>query len=157
VKAKTLAEAINIFNPREPLQGRHLAEFYVDRPGNPLEAMKVYLLGLKGEPVKLLFSGHRGSGKSTELNKLAEAIKRQFFIVPVNLSRFANVTTLTYQDMLLGMVLALYKRAEEKDAVARSPAKAIQDAWQESVDFLKKRIFGEGFGEVQRLGCRVGG
>ena len=143
MKATKLTDAISIFNPREPLQGKELAEFYVDRPGNPLEAMKIYLLGLRGQPIKLLFSGHRGCGKSTELNRLAESLKRNFFIVPVNLARFANVTTLSYQDILLGMALSLYKRAEEKDAIARSPAEAVKNAWQDAIEYLQKRVYGE--------------
>jgi len=147
MKATTLADAITVFNPREPLVGKELVEFYVDRPGNPLERMKIYLqgIGLRGEPVKLLFSGHRGSGKSTELNKLAEALKNQFFIVSVNLSKIVNVSTLTYQDILMGMALALYRRAEESDAVARSPAEAIHNVWKEAVSFLRDKIYGPAF------------
>jgi hypothetical protein len=143
MKAMNLADAIATFNPREPLHGRELAEFYVDRPGNPLEAMKIFLLGLRDQPVKLLFSGHRGCGKSTELNKLAEGLKRQFFIVPVDVSRFANV--MTYQDILFGMAVSLYKRAEEKDVVARSPVAIVKDAWNQAVEFMQRRLYGSVF------------
>lgn len=143
MKAQTLTEAIAIFNPREPLMGDRLVEFYVDRAGNPMESMKMYLLGLRSQPVKLLFSGHRGSGKTTELNRLAETIKRQFFIVPINLSPLAG--TLTYQDILMGMVLSLYRRAAEKEAIIQSPVSAIQNAWEASADYFRQKMFGQLF------------
>ena len=76
MKAKSLEDVVGVFNPRAPLQGSELREFYLDRPGNPLSQMQTYLrtIGRGGKDVKLLFSGHRGCGKSTELNKLCAAI-----------------------------------------------------------------------------------
>jgi predicted GTPase len=82
VKAEKLAEAIRVFDPTHPLQGQQLKDWYINRPGNPLKKMETYLgLALNDMPVKILFTGHVGSGKSTALNQLAEAIKNRFFIV----------------------------------------------------------------------------
>ena len=82
-KAQNLAEVIRYFNPQQPLRDKPLRDWYIDRPGNPLAQMRTYLQGLAlhDTPVKILFTGHTGSGKSTALNKLAEEIKNQFFIV----------------------------------------------------------------------------
>lgn len=79
-KATTLAEVIRYFNPMQPLRGDELKSWYIDRPGNPADKMEKYLQGLalNDMPVKILFTGHRGNGKSTELNKLSEKIKNQF-------------------------------------------------------------------------------
>jgi len=140
VKAKSLGEAIAAFNPREPLRGESLKAFYVEREHNPMERMRVYLLGLRQKPVKVLFSGHRGSGKSTELNRLAEVIKRRFFIVPVELIELAG--TLCYQDILMAMALSLYRRAAEKEAVAQSPVAAIQEVWDHAASFLREKLYG---------------
>ncbi|MEW6404515.1 MAG: hypothetical protein AB1649_22185, partial [Chloroflexota bacterium] len=138
--AKSLGDAIAIFNPREPLRGATLKAFYVERDHNPMERMRYYLLGLRQKPVKVLFSGHRGSGKSTEMNRLAEALKRHFFIVPVEL--FELTSTLCYQDILMAMALSLYRRAAEKEAVAQSPVAAIQEAWSSAVSFLREKLYG---------------
>ncbi len=140
MKAKSLGDAITTLNPREPLRGETLNAYYVEREHNPMEQMRNYLLGLRSRPVKILFSGHRGSGKSTELNRLAEALKRQFFIVPVEL--FELTSTLSYQDILMAMALSLYQRASEKDAVARSPVAAIQNGWESAVSFLRDKLYG---------------
>lgn len=139
-KAKSLGDAIAAFNPREPLRGETLKAFYVEREHNPMERIRSYLLGLRQKPVKVLFSGHRGSGKSTEMNRLAEAIKRQFFIVPVEL--FELTGTLCYQDILMAMALSLYRRAAEKDAVAQSPVAAIQEVWNNAAAYLREKLYG---------------
>ncbi len=82
MKAQTLPEVIRAFDTR-PLAGQELKEWFIDRPGNPMEEMKIYLQGLAlaDMPVKLLFTGHSGCGKSTVLNKLAEEIKKQLLLL----------------------------------------------------------------------------
>jgi hypothetical protein len=42
MKAQTLPEVIRAFDPMHPLVGQELKEWYIDRPGNPLERMKIY-------------------------------------------------------------------------------------------------------------------
>ncbi|MCS6910969.1 MAG: ATP-binding protein [Anaerolineales bacterium] len=77
--------------------------------------MEQLLLGLRrsGQTIKLLLSGHRGSGKTTELNRLAEHLEKAYGnrheVTPVDISR--QIVTLTYHDVVLGMALAVFKRA----------------------------------------------
>lgn len=145
MKARSLPEAIRVFDPREPLQGDELIEFYVDRPGAPLNEMKIYLQGmaLHGEPVKLLFTGHTGSGKSTELNKLAEELRNQFFIVPFAAQKSLPVAELTYVDVLLGMASALFRLATDREVIARAPAQIMADVWDDIGRFFENVIFGK--------------
>jgi hypothetical protein len=112
-RATQLADVIRLFDPRKPLRDEALERFYIDRPGNPLQRMLIYLqgLGLNDQPVKLLFTGHVGSGKSTELNKLATHLKRQFFIVNLDVRRSLSLSDLSYVDILLGLTTALFRRA----------------------------------------------
>jgi PHD/YefM family antitoxin component YafN of YafNO toxin-antitoxin module/energy-coupling factor transporter ATP-binding protein EcfA2 len=144
MKAQTLSDAIRVFDPREPLRGDELAEFYVDRPGDPLNEIKIYLqgIGLQGEPVRLLFTGHTGSGKSTELNRLAQELKRQFFIVPVPIQQSVPISELTYVDLLLSMSAALFQRATEQDVIAKAPAQVMGDVWVDIIHFFDNAIFG---------------
>ena len=67
MKARDLPAVIRAFDPQCSLVGRELKDWYINRPSNPLERMKIYLqgLGLSNQPVKILFTGHVGSGKST--------------------------------------------------------------------------------------------
>jgi hypothetical protein len=127
-----------------PLVGQELQEWYIDRPGNPLERMKIYLQGLAlaNEPVKLLFTGHVGSGKSTALNKLAEELKRQFFIVPFDARQSLSIADLSYVDLLLGMATSLFKRATEPDVLGKAPSQIAADFWADLTGFIEESIFG---------------
>jgi hypothetical protein len=144
VKAQTLPEVIRAFDPMHPLRGQELKEWYIDRPGNPLERMKIYLrdLALHDTPVKILFTGHAGSGKSTTLNKLAEELKGQFFIVPFDVRDAANIADLSYIDLVLGLAMALFRRATEADVLHKAPAQIVKDVWDDLARFIEKVIFG---------------
>ncbi len=77
--AKDLDQAYTNFDPQLP----GYLSFYVERRNNPLGKMRTALMRDNPRPPKFLFSGHRGSGKSTELNRLmADArIHGKYFIV----------------------------------------------------------------------------
>jgi energy-coupling factor transporter ATP-binding protein EcfA2 len=143
-RADDLAGVIRLFDPRKPLSGEALQAFYIDRPGNPLQRMQTYLqgLGLAGQPVKLLFTGHVGSGKSTELNRLATLLKSQFFIVNLDVRRSLNLADLTYVDILLGLTTALFHRATEEDVLAKAPAQIAADVWEDVSLFIEHTILG---------------
>ena len=67
-KAKNLTDMVRVFDPVQPLSGTELTEFYVDRQSESLAQMETRLrVARKDEPIKLLFTGQRGCGKSTEL------------------------------------------------------------------------------------------
>jgi hypothetical protein len=144
VKAQTLPQVIRAFDPMRPLVGQELKDWYIDRPGNPLTQIRIYLqgLGLANQPVKILFTGHVGSGKSTTLNKLAEGLKRQFFIVPFDVRRSASIADLTYIDLVLGIATSLFKRATEPDVLGKAPAQITGDVWDDIARFIEKVIFG---------------
>lgn len=113
IRARTLKEALNLFDPRVPLSGKALAAYYVERPDVPTHELKAYLEAMD-EPVKVLFSGHRGSGKSTELNRLAGLLKGRFFIVHFSALEILNLTDLTYVDLILAIALRLLQQATDE-------------------------------------------
>lgn len=65
-----------------------LKKYYVEIGENEtwISKLKTRLeLGLEtGEPIKVLFTGHRGSGKSTALNRLVSHLNDKFFVVNYN-------------------------------------------------------------------------
>ena len=95
----TLPEIMNLFDPRYPLAMDQLDSYYVARPHAPLEPMKTYLK-VTNQPAKVLFCGHRGSGKSTELMRLAKDLENEFFVVRFS-ARSLNLADLNYVDILL--------------------------------------------------------
>jgi nucleoside-triphosphatase THEP1 len=116
MRAKTLAEAFKNFNPRKPLQGPTLEAFYVERAGTPLPEMEIYLRSAP-EPFKLLFTGHRGSGKTTSLFKLVERLGQPYFAVRFSVTETLNPFELTYVDLLLGLSTRLFAQATEEAAI----------------------------------------
>jgi DNA polymerase III delta prime subunit len=63
------------------------------------------------ERVKVLFTGHRGSGKSTELNRLAMNLDKEFFIAKFSIYESLNFADLNYIDILLVSMLKLLQKA----------------------------------------------
>lgn len=145
-KAQSLSEAIAVFDPRAALAGESLREFYVARPGSPLAQMEQLLLSLRrsGQTVKLLLSGHRGSGKTTELNRLAEQLQsaygNRYEVIAVDVSRL--IATLTYHDVVLGMALAVFKRATSLEIITQSPVAAVQGLLDNLGKFIQERLYG---------------
>lgn len=72
--------------------------YYVDRGSMARRNIQTILRTndlQRGEPVRILFSGHTGCGKSTELNKLCEELAGSFFVVKVSTSKIVQPTDLT--------------------------------------------------------------
>jgi hypothetical protein len=124
MKATSLEDAIDNFNELQPLvfiveEGREAdpaasAEFYVERPDNPLDELKAHLLGSRRDE-KILLTGHMGSGKSTELNRLAadQDIQKRFFVVKYGVRDVLNIIDIEYLDFLLSFSAVLFTRAVE--------------------------------------------
>ena len=77
---------------------------------SPLEDLSI-LLQDTTDPQKILFSGHRGSGKSTELAKLTMELQDQFFIIHYSVKNILNLLDLTYEDVVLSIGLELFREA----------------------------------------------
>ncbi|MEA1905771.1 MAG: hypothetical protein U9N12_02280, partial [Euryarchaeota archaeon] len=118
MQAQTLKDAIRAFDPRKTLDGEDLNEYHTDRIPNKKEdpaitKLKTQLLGADAQ--KILFSGHRGCGKSTELNKLSldlEKERRDLLIVKYNVTDVLDVFDLDYSDVLFSLAYQLYHKAE---------------------------------------------
>ncbi|NQE46127.1 hypothetical protein C5S31_08920 [ANME-1 cluster archaeon GoMg2] len=84
--------------------------FYVEREGKPLNTLIRALMRLHRQSPKYFFSGHRGCGKSTELNRLAadEEINNKFFIVKYSVKEVCDVNNLNYVDVLFSMGTQIY-------------------------------------------------
>ena len=84
--------------------------FHVEREGKPVNKLIRALLRQHRQPPKYFFSGHRGCGKSTELNWLAvdEEINKKIFIVKYSVKDVCDVNNLNYVDVLFSMGAQLY-------------------------------------------------
>jgi len=118
MQAQTLKDVIRVFDPRKTLDKEDLDEYYAYRILNNKEdpaitKLKVRIFGADAQ--KILFSGHRGCGKSTELNKLAldlEENHQGLLIVKYNVTDVLDVFDLDYSDILFSLAYELYHKAD---------------------------------------------
>lgn len=145
--ADNLEDAVFYFDPLQSLKTDdpvfNLDSFYVDRGSDARDKMRM-LLEIQDwkhrRNVKLLFTGHKGSGKSTELNKLCFELEDKFFIVPVS---FQPRPDFTYVDVLLRIATSLFRRATEDEVVRKAPGTILLDLWEDLSRFLEHKIFGK--------------
>lgn len=99
--ATTLQEAYNNLDPNEPLPGED-HPFYVQRPEEFGFGTLLQALLNAGPRDKFLFSGPRGSGKSTELRRLSAHIDLHQRFIPVYLTIETDLDLgdVDYQDIL---------------------------------------------------------
>ena len=142
-KATTLKEVHSLFDPVRYLSTPEELEcFYVDRKSSTRKEMQMLLEeGLEEKKaVHLFFTGHRGSGKSTEINKLRLDLDDQFFVVPVS---FRNRPDVDYIDVILKAANTLFKAATDENVTNRAPKQIADDFWKTITRFIEKKIYGD--------------
>lgn len=109
---QTLTEAYRFLDPLRPLEGEWLDRFYAERP----EAASIHplvdeLLLDDREDDKTLLTGHRGSGKTTELARLERALAPSNIIVRMDIEGLLNLGDVDYADLLVVMGLQVFRQA----------------------------------------------
>jgi energy-coupling factor transporter ATP-binding protein EcfA2 len=113
--ATTLTEALNALAPDRALStSAELQHLYVTRPSSPLRDLDL-LLRKSQDTEKILFTGHRGSGKTTELKKLSDLLEDQYFIFRYSVTERLNTYDITYIDVLLALGLELFDVAARRN------------------------------------------
>jgi Cdc6-like AAA superfamily ATPase len=141
-KASTLKEVYFSFDPVRDLSTQEeLEKLYVDRNSHIRELVTLSLDSdlERQRPVHLLFTGHRGSGKSTEINKLCSELDGKFFIVKVS---FSNRPDVDYVDVLLKAAMTLFKSATDEAVINKAPAQIVEALWDDVSKFIGSKLFG---------------
>jgi len=117
--AENIRDIYHLFNPDEVLLDDELKKYYVEIEQNELNIRDLQIrleLGLETrEPIKLLFTGHRGSGKSTTLNRLVSNLDGRFFIVHYNVFDLLDHNDVNYIDVLFSMLTKILEKAENDE------------------------------------------
>ena len=106
--AETLDDTWANFEPDFSLPSG--SPFYVERPGHPLGQLRFALLARWHTPPKYFLSGHRGCGKSTELNRLVAdpRIQGRYWPVTFSVREVLDVGNLDYLDVLFAVGAQLF-------------------------------------------------
>jgi len=99
----------------ESLKGDDFDKFFVEtddaRGQNSAMFLSDFFLANIDEPKKVLFMGHRGSGKSTELYRFGKYIENEYKVVNFSIKEEADIRDLEYADMIFVILRKLYHEA----------------------------------------------
>jgi hypothetical protein len=138
--AGDLKEIYHLFNPNKALQNDDLENYYVEIDQNEtnIEELKTRLeLSLEtNEPIKLLFTGHRGSGKKTALNRLISYLNKEmgdkFFIVHFSVLDLLDNNDINYTDVLFSILTKVMEKCQEECDISPSLVERTE-RWGKSI------------------------
>jgi len=108
---KAFRQAYNLFDPELPLIGDR-AEYYIERKEEQVSLLKDTLL-FSDQPAKLLLTGHRGCGKTTELLNVFRQLEPTHFPIWISALDILEITDIKVEELLLAMSIKLYQAASE--------------------------------------------
>ncbi len=141
--ARQVSEIINAFSPA-PLQGDQMEEFYCkdtmefrtsDKYDSPIE--DIYDACRESqECMAFLLLGHRGCGKSTELNRMSERLASDgYYVRTIHCSLDLDLLNMVHSDLFILMGEALVKMAEESGCeLGWNMVGEIEDFWCEGTE-----------------------
>lgn len=126
--ATNIRDALRNLDPAHSLNVSELETFYVKREGSPIERIAIALE--EAYPQKLLFTGHRGNGKSTELAQLERRLEEEFFVVRYALKNVLDLYDLNYIDLLLSIVLQMVTKVSSEDVnLSKATRASLESLW----------------------------
>ncbi len=103
------------------------------------------------EPLKILFVGHRGTGKSTELNRLAEEIQESFHTIGFDTLTVTGRSTMRYEDLMLALSTQITRRCIDQGLIGRPATDPLRDGWQSLADWWREKVAGFSLGAPREI------
>ena len=132
----------------EPLEIDELDAFFVDATPargteNPRQRMARLLRRNIGNPLKVLFVGYKGCGKSTELNHLQKDIQDEFLVVNYSVMRELDVNRISHTELFIVTMERIFDvvdRAGMSPYVSPGYLKAVQ-GWiqQKEIEEIREK------------------
>ncbi len=146
--ANQISEIINAFSP-EPLKIEQMNEFYCkdtmeyrmsDKYSSPIEDI-FDICQEEGEYNAFLLLGHRGCGKSTELNYMSEKfVSKGYSIRTIACSMDLDLFNIVYSDLFILMGEALLEIAKELNCkINKNILENIKNFWAEGEEILSSQ------------------
>ena len=135
----------NLFNNCDPLkpppEGTYV-DLYPARGDTAVVSMLERRIRRAATPTHLLFSGHPGSGKSTELLRLRERLKNpqgnsidRFFPIYMDADDYVNRYDVELVEILLGIVSSVAECLREEEGI-HLESSYLKSRWQELKEIL---------------------
>lgn len=143
--ANQISEMINAFSP-EPLKGEQMEKFYCDdtmeyrmsdKYNSPMEDI-FEICQEEGTHNAFLLLGHKGCGKSTELNRLSVKLaSKGYQVKTVICSMDLDLFNIVYSDLFILMGEALLEIARDRRcAISKDILDGIMHFWDEGTETL---------------------
>ena len=141
MKARNFSEIRDLFDPQKPLRGSDLI-YYVDRGSGLTDKIKWNIESIS-KPQKIIFPVMRGNGNTTELNKLAEDLKNDFFIVYIDAIETLDPIDIEYVDVLLLTGFKIYEAVKKKVEIPERLVESLEN-WSKEVveEVVKEKVIG---------------
>ncbi|NDV27100.1 hypothetical protein [Desulfovibrio sp. JC010] len=150
-KAKDLGQLLRV-TKTSPLQGDSYDSFFVEtddaRGANIAFQLCDYFSMNVDDPQKVLFMGHRGSGKSTELYRVEKELGDEFKVIKFSILDEADGNSLQHIDVLFIILSKLYESAiDDEIEVDQTVLDNLVSYWHgetllEDISFSKNEISG---------------
>lgn len=116
-RAATIADVVKVFKP-SPLHGADFEAFRVDtseaRGDDYASKLSAFIEINKDDPQKILFMGHRGSGKSTELWQVRKNLDEKFKVISFSIKEQIDATDLNYIDLIFSMLSVIFTEIQQE-------------------------------------------
>ena len=133
-----IEDMIKVFEPFPLMEKEEFRQFYVKTYGaRGADAVKYMAYGLRlssNAAMKILFMGHRGSGKSTELFLLKQEIENEFDVINFFIQEEVDVDSMTYTDFIFAIMSQIVKYVEirkELYKVLKDDIESLYKYWEE--------------------------
>lgn len=147
-KAHNLEDAINNLDPLVPL-GPDDAAFFVERGHSQRQEMgkRLRLMVRAGRGyARFLFTGHRGSGKGTELGRLEKELEDAFLVSHYSVAQKLDVSDLEYTDVVFSVGMAVLEAVQKTPAIAnRIPDELLTPILKFYADISVESTYKEGY------------
>ncbi len=130
-------KAYNNFDS-QPLHGEQLEKFYVDDFTKELTEQITTTIRITERFKKMLIIGHRGCGKSTILNKVAEDLKNEYHMVNFSAADVLNLMDVEPVDILLATYLQVLSSVKEEPKFSD-----LLKRFNDLMEIFKKKIHQE--------------
>lgn len=150
--AEKISDMLNAFSPA-PLPLEQMDEFYCedtmeyrtsDKYNSPIEDIFDGCRNLE-EGMAFLLLGHRGCGKSTELNRMSERLRDEgYYVKTVACGMDLDLLNIVYSDLFILMGEALVKIAEDAGCrIKEDILYGIMNFWDEKTEIVMSQEVAE--------------
>lgn len=122
--------------PLKPNGNGKANPFYIDRPGNPIAELTDALLAPFYRPPKFFFSGHRGCGKSTELQHLLSnpRLRKKYWPLNFSIREETDIIDIDFRDVLLAIGGRLFREYRKRGGELPDQLLRELNSWKGKVE-----------------------